>query len=369
MINLFKFLIADLDEYLDDFYKSNEEESKLPQYIDYVKGLLLSSGIFALDSDPFPCTDIDPTKQYVILDGDSAIKICDLCPFFPFEKLTNLFLNTNASFIWPNTVYIECVANCLDQSSCVALSYDSEEKVCYGFDSTEAETFDEFNYTTVVVTQPKGMIRDWLYSRNTKLAANSTRNFTTTSFIECLSGCSKDGLNGCKAISYEYSTKTCLFFNVMTFDRVDYAYGHLAALNLNITQDPKTNRWRFSLYNNLIDEQTEDTFTSEIPTEGKVKRKFIGFEYITMHVKAKFKGSIATTYFSNMLFQPDLFSANVSHPLTPLADGLPVLLLPSDFVLSNLFRSRTVLHGFRPSSVHDPSQLIHFDKSTYVRLH
>lgn len=263
---------------MDDLYKSStQEESKLPQYIDYVKGLLLSSGVFALDADPFPCTDIDPTKQYAIQDGDSAIKICDLCPFLPFEKLTNLFLNANASFVWPNTVYIECVSNCLDQSSCVALSYDSEEKVCYGFNNTEAETFDELNYTTVIVTQPKGMIRDWLYTRNTKLTANSTTNFTTTSFIECLSRCSRDGIKNCKATSYEYSTKKCLLFNVTTFDRVDYAYGHLSALNINITQGAESNRWRFSLYNNLVDEQTDNTFATEtFPTEGKIK-KFVNF--------------------------------------------------------------------------------------------
>lgn len=265
----FKFFITDYDEYLDGFYKTKEEEDlKLPEYIDYVKGLLLAS--IALDADPFPCTDLDPNKQYAIQDGDSAIKICDLCPSFPFEKLTNLFLNMNASFIWPNTVYIECVSNCIDQSSCMALSYDSDEKICYGFNSTEAETFDEIHYTTVIVTQPKGMIRDWLYSRHTKLAANSTNNFTTNSFTECLSRCSKDGIINCKAISYEYSTKTCLFFNATTFDRVDYAYGHLAALNVNITQDAESNRWRFSLYNNFMDEQTNETFASEhFPAEGK----------------------------------------------------------------------------------------------------
>lgn len=262
---------------MDDFYKPNETESKLPLYINYVKGLLLSSGIFALDSSPFPCTDIDPTKQYAIQDGDSAIKICDICPFLPFEKLTNLFLNTNATFVWPNTVYTDCVANCLDQSSCVALSYDSNDKVCYGFETTEAETFDESNYTTVIITQPKGMIRDWLYSRNTKLAANSTQTFTATSFIECLSKCSNSGLNSCKAISYEYSTKTCLFFNVTTFDRIDYAYGHVTALNLNITQDPETNRWRFSLYNNLKDEQPDDAFGTEFPKEGKIRREFVWY--------------------------------------------------------------------------------------------
>lgn len=247
--------MIDIDTYLDSFYIANNENSQIVEYVDYVKQLLWASAGISAYPDPFPCTDIDPDKQFLVQEDDtSAIRFCDYCPYLPYEKLTNVFFDKNATFTWPNTVYIECVGHCLDETKCVALSYDSEEHVCYGFNSTSGSTFTETDYISVIFTQPRGTIRDWIYTKNTKLTSNTTNLIKTKTFLECLDSCSKDQKNHCLAISYDYASTNCSMFNTTIFDRVDYVYGNLVAINLNVSQGANANRWRFSLYNNFVDD-------------------------------------------------------------------------------------------------------------------
>ncbi|CAG7825468.1 unnamed protein product, partial [Allacma fusca] len=185
--------------------------------------------------------------------------MCDLCPKLPLEKIPNVrFTPTsseNAFRTIPNLVYPECVLTCLETPNCLSTNYDSSQKTCFLYSSTAGEQTVASNYTLVTPYQPTGVLRDWVYSRNTRISidANATENLSrgsetkrtnTYSFLDCLTAC--DLSSKCNFASYKFQTQECLHIGNLSHGyQVGYEYGHVAAFKLNALIPNAGQTWRY----------------------------------------------------------------------------------------------------------------------------
>ncbi|CAG7728025.1 unnamed protein product, partial [Allacma fusca] len=188
---------------------------------DLIENLLLSSLSHSAIPDPLECTELDPQKYFDVMNIERKIlRMCDLCPNLPFQKLANVNFDQKPTFTKDNSTFQDCLAICLSTASCMAVSFGSGK--CHIFDNTEGNLVKINGQQLIIITQPTGIIRDWVYSRNTGAKFGSNVNVSEPgyfengpqimtsiqdSFTDCLQQC--DANMYCISVSYKISTKNC----------------------------------------------------------------------------------------------------------------------------------------------------------------
>lgn len=211
----------------------------------------------SVEYPPLECTDLDPKKSLVFSFDDKSnigIRVCDLCPSFPFDKLTSVMIdNVDAHETYHDLTQAQCVFKCLDEiKSCVALSYDTQLSKCYTFNNTVNATFLRVNdFLTVLITQPTGLLGSFTYTRNTRVyPANGSkaRNSTIVSTLNQCLAFAHDHVH-IAAVSYDFRLKSCQLFSWDDDFNVEFEYKSLAAFHLNFINHIKNRlnfyRWRF----------------------------------------------------------------------------------------------------------------------------
>lgn len=201
-------------------------------FTNYVKYLLLKGRNFTLEPDSLPCTSIDTDKQMLLQIKKEGLYICDLCPYFPQRRLVNVFLNNVPIDTKSNLLFPECYGFCFDNDECVAFSYDHIERICYTYNNTVGTYVNENKWTTVLMTQPVGVLENWMYSRHTAITGESLQSSTNEkSFLECLNKC--DNNIQCNYVSYSLETSKCeMFSDEEKINYIDLNYGYVTAIRV-----------------------------------------------------------------------------------------------------------------------------------------
>ncbi|CAG7836050.1 unnamed protein product [Allacma fusca] len=253
------------EEIIEDLLLSQAQPKAGPeQYLRYTKGLVFAGNDFRIDPDPFPCTDLDPEKEFAIFinEGKDAIRVCDLCPNLPLEKLVSLtFIPEFPESLFKvshNSLYPDCVVSCIETPDCLATNYDSLQKTCSFFNSTRGELKSTSNSTYITPYQPTGIIRDWVYN--------------------CLAACDANSAE-CRYASYSFEEQECTLIRNLTEGNYEviYEYGYLSAFKQDVifSSSGTKNGWRFQrvgatiedmanidendLFNELISNQNSST--------------------------------------------------------------------------------------------------------------
>ncbi|XP_050437308.1 uncharacterized protein LOC126843676 [Adelges cooleyi] len=224
----------------------DEETLSGTSFSDFVKYLLMKSNNFTIVPDRLRCDLVDINKENVIKIKDEGIRVCDLCPNFPQQRYKNVFLDKEPTDEYDNMDFPNCFGLCFDTNNCTAFSYDHNAGHCYTFDSTDGELSEEEEWTTVFMTQPVGVLNDWMYSRHTSaVGANPLSQEKETSFLSCLSKCNDQ--NYCTVVSYFLLNSTCTTYGNIENDveRVDFEYGYVSAFRTADLPIGDTKTWRF----------------------------------------------------------------------------------------------------------------------------
>lgn len=231
---------------------ANEDEDNLEaisgtSFTDYVKYLLLKSNNFTIKPDKLRCDLIDVSKSHVFTIKNEGIRVCDLCPNFPQQRYQNVYLDTDPADVRNNLNFPECFGLCFETSHCMAFSYDHDSKKCYTFSSTDGNFEEEDKWTTVFMTQPTGVLFDWMYSRHTSaVGTNYLSRTKESSFLSCLEKCNNQ--TECNILSYSLINLACTTYSDVEnqIERVDFEYGHISAFRMEILPVGKSKKWRFS---------------------------------------------------------------------------------------------------------------------------
>jgi hypothetical protein len=224
----------------------SENQSYSLNYINLVKDHLFTAKKFTLTPVALPCTDMDPNKELVIAYNNKTIAICDVFPNFPVNKFSGVYIDQDAFQYVENVNFLNCVDNCLSLKSCMALSHDSNEDVCYMYNSTDGDFVTVKGIITITFNQPETTIRDWISFRNTRAVGNSYENKQTDTFLDCLHTCDSSAM--CYMTTYEFSTKLCKLFSSSQNNSFNSAYGTVTALHVNVLRQNENDEWRFTEY-------------------------------------------------------------------------------------------------------------------------
>lgn len=201
-------------------------------YEDFVKSLFSQNDDNNLQPDNLRCDMVDPGKKHIMTIKNEGIRICDLCPFLPQKHLVNVYLDRVPKTTQNNLHFDECFGLCYEDKTCMAVSYDQTAFTCYVFDSTAGGYQSDQGWITVLMTQPSGIVRDWSYTRHTRLLGHLMSSSQQPSFLHCLNDCNQK--QGCNYASYLTTTSNCsLFANDDDLVYVDLVYGHLAGLRIS----------------------------------------------------------------------------------------------------------------------------------------
>lgn len=231
---------------LTDDDEDNVETLSGTSYSDYVKYLLLKSNNFTVRPDKLRCDLVDVGKSHVFRIKNEGIRVCDLCPNFPQQRYQNVYLNTDPTEIREKFDFPNCFGLCFETNNCMALSYDHVSKKCYMFSSTDGDLEEEDQMTTIFMTQPTGVLFDWMYSRHT--LAFGTQYLSKTqerTFLSCMNKCHLQPK--CNVVSYSLNSSVCTTYQDVEnhLKRVDFEYGHISALRLDVLPMGKSKKWRF----------------------------------------------------------------------------------------------------------------------------
>lgn len=211
---------------------------------DFVKYLFMKVQDFSLKPDNIRCDLIDPGKKHMLKIKNEGIRICDLCPHLPQKHLLNVFLDRVPSGTQSNLQFHECFGLCYEEKTCMALSYDHSTSTCYIFDSTAGGYVEESGWTSVLMTQPSGVVLDWSYTRHTRLIGQLQHSSIQPSFLHCLDKC--DNLSTCNFASFNTGMNNCsLFSDQKDLVYVDLVYGHLAGTRVSYNADSQPVDERF----------------------------------------------------------------------------------------------------------------------------
>lgn len=230
-------------------FRTNEDDVETisgTSFTDYVKYLLLKSNNFTVKPDKLRCDLIDVGKSHVFRIQNEGIRVCDLCPNFPQQRYQNVYLSTDPSDVRDNFEFPDCFGLCFNTNNCMALSYDHSSKKCYIFSSTDGDFEEENQWTTVFMTQPTGVLFDWMYSRHTSATGSIHLSRTQeSSFLSCMDKC-RINLE-CNIVSYSLNNLTCTTYQDVEnhLDRVDFEYGHITAFHMDVLPVGKSIKWRF----------------------------------------------------------------------------------------------------------------------------
>lgn len=211
-----------------------------------MKYLLLKSNNFTITPDKLRCDLIDVDKSHVFRIKNEGIRVCDLCPNFPQQSYQNVYLDKNPIEVRENFNFPDCFGLCFEISSCMAFSYDHSSKKCYTFSSTYGNLEEGERWTTVFMTQPTGVLFDWMYSRHTSAVGavylNKTQEIT---FLNCLNKC--DIQPECNIVSYSLISLMCITYRNIenNLERIDYEYGYISAFRMSVLPIRNNKKWRF----------------------------------------------------------------------------------------------------------------------------
>lgn len=208
--------------------------------------LLLKGNNFTIRPDQLRCDLVDVHKSHVFRVKNEGIRVCDLCPNFPQQRYQNVYLDMDPADVRDNFEFPDCFGLCFGTGSCVAFSYDHASKKCYSFNSTGGDLQEEYRWTTVFMTQPTGVLYDWMYSRHTSAVGGAyTSRTEQTTFLACLDKC--DARTDCNVVSYSLINSTCTTYrDVETqLQRVDFEYGHVSAFRTGVLPNGNGKKWRF----------------------------------------------------------------------------------------------------------------------------
>ena len=165
---------------------------------------------------------------------------------FPMNKLIDVMINDEPFAVNTESDFIVCMSKCLANTYCVAISFDNITKSCYLLNSTRGYYIKVKNYVSVLFNQPKGLIHNWVYNRNTIIEGNYLESVNSDDFLSCLDMCDKTIL--CDSLNYDLSTRMC---NLIQFVNNQYEinlkYGVISVFHLNLMhQKDSSYGWRFS---------------------------------------------------------------------------------------------------------------------------
>lgn len=206
----------------------------------------MKSNNFTVKPDKLRCDLVDVGKSHMFRIKNEGIRVCDLCPNFPQQRYQSVYLNADPTGVRENFNFPNCFGLCFETNNCVALSYDHALKKCYMFSSTDGDLVEEDQWTTVFMTQPTGVLFDWMYSRHT--LAFGTKHLSRTqerTFLSCMNKCHAQP--ECNVVSYSLKNSICTTYQDVEnhVERVDFEYGHISALHLDILPMGKSKKWRF----------------------------------------------------------------------------------------------------------------------------
>lgn len=214
--------------------------------MDYVRYLLLKGNNFTIRPDKLRCDLVDVEKSHMFRVKNEGIRVCDLCPNFPQQRYQNVYLDSDPNDVRENFDFPDCFGLCFVTTNCVAFSYDHASKKCYTFASTDGNLEEEYRWTTVFMTQPTGVLYDWMYSRHTLSAGAVYMSRTQEStFLACLDKCSAQ--IECNVVSYSLMNSTCTTYRDVKnqLQRVDFEYGYVSAFRMEVLPMGNENKWRF----------------------------------------------------------------------------------------------------------------------------
>jgi hypothetical protein len=128
----------------------------------------------------------------------------------------------------------------------MAFSYDHSAKKCYTFASTDGNLEEGDRWTTVFMTQPTGVLFDWMYSRHTSAVGSVHLNKTQeNTFLNCLNKCNMQP--ECNIVSYSLMNSMCTTYHDIenNLKRVDFEYGYISAFRMSILPISNNEKWRF----------------------------------------------------------------------------------------------------------------------------
>lgn len=211
-----------------------------------MKYLLLKSNNFTVKPDKLRCDLLDVDKSFIYQIKDEGIRVCDLCPNFPQQRYENVYLDRDPVEVRENVDFPDCFGMCFETNHCMAFSHDQSLKKCFMFNSTDGGFEKEDQWTTVFMTQPTGVLFDWMYTRHTLAAGTEPLSRKPeNSFLACLNKCNAQP--ECNIVSYSLIDSVCTTYEDVEnhLERVDFEYGHLSAFRMKILPLGKNNRWRF----------------------------------------------------------------------------------------------------------------------------
>lgn len=113
------------------------------------------------------------------------------------------------------------------------------------FNSTVGPFTSESAWTTVLMTEPSGIINNWSYVRHTSVTGSPYSVTTEPGFISCLAKCQSNPT--CVAVSYSFHDTRCAMFNsTKNTERVELNYGFVSAFNIRQIPYGKDVFWRFN---------------------------------------------------------------------------------------------------------------------------
>lgn len=177
---------------------------------------------------------------------NEGIRVCDLCPNFPQQRYQNVYLDSDPMGVRENFDFPDCFGLCFETSTCMSLSYDHSSKKCYTFTSTGGNLEEGEQWTTIFMTQPTGVLFDWMYSRHTSAVGavylNRTQDIT---FLNCLNKCNMQP--ECNIVSYSLMNSMCTTYRDIenNLERVDFEYGFISAFRMSVLPVSNNNKWRF----------------------------------------------------------------------------------------------------------------------------
>jgi len=214
------------------FFRRDTNKLTGDSFEELVKYLFLKHEGFSAKPDFLKCESVDPGKKHMLKVKEEAIRICDMCPNLPQKYLANVLLDRVPFNTQPNFKFEECFGLCYEDKKCMALSYERTSATCYVFDSTAGGFVEEDGWSTVLMTQPSGVVQGFSYTRHTRLLGRPQHSSIQPNFLSCVQDCTNK--EDCNYLNYFALLKNCsLYQHSSQLTYVDFVYGHLSAIRVS----------------------------------------------------------------------------------------------------------------------------------------